>query len=158
VTLFLLNLLLALVWAMAVGRFTVPQLLLGYVLGFLVLATRSSHSGARHSTADASCVGLRFIAFFFVELLLSSLQIAYDSLTPRLRATPRIIAVPLDAATETEITLLANFLTLTPGTLSLDISADRRTLYVHAMYARDRQTFLTEVKRGLEARLLEVLR
>jgi multicomponent Na+:H+ antiporter subunit E len=157
VTLFLLNLLLALVWAMAVGRFTVPQLLLGYVLGFLVLATLEPLWGTAQYSGRI-LRGLRFIAFFFVELLLSSLQIAYDSLTPRLRATPRIIAVPLDAATETEITLLANFLTLTPGTLSLDISADRRTLYVHAMYARDRQTFLTEVKRGLEARLLEVLR
>jgi multicomponent Na+:H+ antiporter subunit E len=157
VTLFLLNLLLALVWAMAVGRFTVPQLLLGYVLGFLVLATLEPLWGTAQYSGRI-LRGLRLIAFFFVELLLSSLQIAYDSLTPRLRATPRIIAVPLDAATDTEITLLANFLTLTPGTLSLDISADRRTLYVHAMYARDRQTFLTEVKRGLEARLLEVLR
>lgn len=156
-TLFLLNLLLALVWAMAVGRFTVPQLLLGYVLGFLVLATLEALWGTAQYSGRI-LRGLRFIAFFFVELLLSSLQIAYDSLTPRLRATPRIIAVPLDAATDTEITLLANFLTLTPGTLSLDISADRRTLYVHAMYARDRQTFLNEVKRDLEARLLEVLR
>lgn len=156
-TLFLLNLLLALVWAMAVGRFTVPQLLLGYVLGFLVLATLEPLWGTpRYSGRILR--GLRFMTFFFAELLLSSLQVAYDVITPRLRATPRIIAVPLDAATETEITLLANFLTLTPGTLSLDISADRRTLYVHAMYAHDRKTFLTHVKRGLEARLLEVLR
>ena len=56
---------------------------------------------------------------------------------PRLSAAVQIagvIAIPLEARTDAEIVLLANLITLTPGTLSLDISADRKVLYVHAMY------------------------
>ncbi|MCX2728354.1 Na+/H+ antiporter subunit E [Thermomicrobium sp. 4228-Ro] len=153
----LLNILLAMVWMMAVGRFTFHQLLLGFLLGFLVVSVVEPLWG---SGAYARRVFrfVRFAGFFFWELLLSSLRVAYDIVTPELHARPRIFAVPLDARTDTEVTLVANFLTLTPGTLSLDVSADRRTLYVHTMYAESREQFIAEVKRGLEARLLEVLR
>jgi multicomponent Na+:H+ antiporter subunit E len=153
----LLNLLLALVWVMAVGRFTFHQLALGFALGFLVLAVVEPLWGSA-TYAPRVVRFLRFAVFFVRELVLSTLRIAYDVVTPRLRARPRIVALPLAARTDSEITLLASFLTLTPGTLSLDVSADRRTLYVHAMYAENREHFVTEVKQGLEARLLEVLR
>ena len=49
-------------------------------------------------------------------------------------------------------------ITLTPGTLSLDVSADRSVLYIHAMYIHDVGRFKKEIKQGLERRLLEVLR
>jgi|UniRef100_A0A7C1WZ07 multicomponent Na+:H+ antiporter subunit E len=154
---FLLNVLLALVWTMAVGKFTFPQLVLGFLLGFLVVTIVEPLWG-KPSYALRIGRALRLIGFFLEELILSSLRIAYDVLTPQLHAQPRIIAVPLDAQTDTEITLLANFLTLTPGTLSLDVSVDKRVLYVHAMYVDHRDQFIREVKRGMEARLLEALR
>lgn len=153
----LLNILLALVWMMAVGRFTFHQLLLGFLLGFLVVSVVEPLWGGG-TYARRVFRFVRFAGFFFWELLLSSLRIAYDIVTPELHARPHIFAVPLDARTDTEITLVANFLTLTPGTLSLDISTDQRTLYVHTMYTENRERFITEVKQGLEARLLEVLR
>jgi len=71
---------------------------------------------------------------------------------------PGIVAVPLDAETDAEITLLANLLTLTPGTLSLDVSADRRFLYVHMMYIEDADVARRQIKDGYERRVLEVLR
>lgn len=153
----LLNMLLALVWMMAVGRFTFHQLLLGFLLGFLVVSiVEPLWGGGTYARRVFRFV--RFAAFFIWELILSSLRIAYDIVTPTLYARPRIIAIPLDARTDTEVTLVANFLTLTPGTLSLDVSTDQRTLYVHTMYTENRERFITEVKQGLEARLLEVLR
>ncbi len=155
--LFLLNVLLAIVWTMAVGRFTFQQLSLGFLLGFLVIVVIEPLWGKQAYTPRVWRT-LRFTGFFLWEMFLSNLQIAYDVLTHRLYARPQIIAVPLDTRTAAEITLLANFLTLTPGTLSLDVSTDRQTLYVHAMYVKDRERFIDEVKRGLEARLLEVLR
>jgi multicomponent Na+:H+ antiporter subunit E len=60
--------------------------------------------------------------------------------------------------TNLEITLLANLITLTPGTLSLDVSDDRKVLYVHAMYLSDKQAFIDDIKNGFEKRLLEILR
>lgn len=81
-------------------------------------------------------------------------------MTPGLNIRPGIIAVPLDAKTDAEITVLAQVITLTPGTLSMDVSPDRSTLYVHALYVPngDKQTIIDEIKNGFERRLLEVMR
>jgi multicomponent Na+:H+ antiporter subunit E len=59
---------------------------------------------------------------------------------------------------DNEITMLSNLLTLTPGTLSLDVSADRKVLYVHAMYIDDVDEVRRKIKEGFERRILEVLR
>jgi multicomponent Na+:H+ antiporter subunit E len=85
-------------------------------------------------------------------------RVAYDVITPSYYMRPAVVAIPLDARTDAEITLLANLISLTPGTLSLDLSADRRTLYVHGMFVRDRETFVRSIKHGLERRLLGVMR
>lgn len=71
---------------------------------------------------------------------------------------PGIIAIPLDARTNEEITVLANLITLTPGSMSLDVSPDRRHLYVHLMYVDDLEESRMEIKRGFERRTLELFR
>ena len=73
---------------------------------------------------------------------------------------PGVVAIPLDARTDAEIALLANLITLTPGSVTLDLSEDRRTLYVHAMYidGGDVAAYVRSVKEGLERRVLELLR
>ena len=78
-----------------------------------------------------------FLAFYVWELVVSSLRVAYDVLTPTLHMRPAIVAVPLDVRSDVAITLLANLVSLTPGSLTLDVSADRRTLYVHVMFVGD---------------------
>jgi multicomponent Na+:H+ antiporter subunit E len=84
--------------------------------------------------------------------------VAFDVVTPRNYMKPGIIGIPLDAETDLEITLLANFITLTPGTLSLDVSTDKKTLYIHAMYVEDKEAFIRSIKDGFERRLLDILR
>jgi multicomponent Na+:H+ antiporter subunit E len=71
---------------------------------------------------------------------------------------PGIVEVPLEAKTSLEITLLANLISLTPGTLSLDVSDDRKVLYVHAMYIDDKASFVKSIKNGFEKRLLAIMR
>jgi multicomponent Na+:H+ antiporter subunit E len=71
---------------------------------------------------------------------------------------PGIIALPLDVKTDLEITLLANLITMTPGTLSIDTSEDKKVLYVHAMYLDDPEEYKKDLKSGLERKLLEILR
>lgn len=101
-----------------------------------------------------------FVLFFLWELWVANLRVAFDVLTPPYQMKPGIIAVPLDARTDAEITLLTNLITLTPGTLSLDISTDRRVLYVHTMYIDrgDIDRARRQIKEGFERRVLEVLR
>ena len=68
------------------------------------------------------------------------------------------MAVPLALDRDAEIALLANLITLTPGTLSLDVSPDRRTLYVHAMATTSPDDLRREIQQGFERRILEVFR
>ena len=80
---------------------------------------------------------LRFVLFYMWEMLLSNVRVAHDVLTPRNRFRPGIIAVPLPELTDRQLIVLTNLVTMTPGTVSLDVSDDRDVLYVHCMYVDD---------------------
>jgi len=90
------------------------------------------------------------------ELVKANLQVAYEVITPNLNMTPGIVAVPLDISSDFQITMLANLITLTPGTLSLDVSEDKKVLYVHSMYIKDREEFIKGIKTGFEKRIIEI--
>lgn len=156
-TVLLLNLVLALLWAAAVGSVDTAHLVVGFVAGYGVLwLARPLLGETRYFTRLPRAIG--FAGFFLWELVLSNLRVAWDVLTPRAYRRPGVVAVPLDAATDVEITLLANLVTLTPGTLSLDVSPDRRILYVHAMFVDNPEQVRRDVKDGFERRVLELLR
>jgi multicomponent Na+:H+ antiporter subunit E len=156
---FLGNLLLALAWTAATGQFTVANLLLGFGMGFAALWLVRRTLGPTRYFAKVP-QSLRFALFYLWQLLLANLRVAYDIVTPTHYMKPGVIAIPLDTVTDTEITLLANLLTLTPGSLSLDLAPDRKTLYVHVMYIDrgDVEEARRQIKEGLERRVLEVLR
>ena len=151
------NIFLALVWALASGHISLLSLVVGFILGYGVLWCAQPLMGPSHYFQRLP-IALRFAGFFVWQLILSNLRVAYDVITPRLYMRPGIVAVPLDAKTDQEITLLANLITLTPGTLSLDVSEDRRTLYVHAMFVDTPDNVRDSIKNGFERRLLELIR
>jgi len=154
---FLWHILLALSWAAITGLFTWSNVLAGFILAYVVLfiAQRAIGSYTYFRRIDRV---LRFAVFYVWELILANLRVAYDVMTPRHRIRPGVVAIPLDAKTDAEITLLANLITLTPGSVSLDVSSDRRFLYLHAMYIDDVEEFRQSIKDTLERRVLEVLR
>ena len=86
-----------------------------------------------------------------------NIQVATDVVN-RKNIKPGIVRVPMDAQTDLEITLLSNFINLTPGTVIVDISDDRKVAYIHSMIVRDRESFIHSIKNGYERRLLEILR
>jgi multicomponent Na+:H+ antiporter subunit E len=151
------NIALMLIWVALTGAFTGPNLLLGFFLGYLILglALRDKPEFAKYVGKVPKFIG--FIGYFFWELLVSNLKVAYDVITPTHHMCPGVIAMPLDASTDGEITIVANLISLTPGTLSLDVSTDRKVLYIHVMYLVDRDEVIRSIK-SLEARALEVLR
>jgi multicomponent Na+:H+ antiporter subunit E len=156
-SLFLMNILLTLIWVALTGKFEFSNFLFGLVVSYGVLwvITRGTDRASYFSRVPMI---IGFIAFFIKELIKANIQVAYDVVTIRNYMKPGIIGVPLDAETELEITLLANFITLTPGTLSLDVSDDKKTLYIHAMYVEDKDDFIESIKNGFERRLLDILR
>jgi multicomponent Na+:H+ antiporter subunit E len=156
---FLWNVLLAVTWAVATGEFTLANLTIGFGLGYLVLLFARRTIGRSTYFAKVPQV-VSFFFFYVWQLILSNLRVAYDVVTPTHYMRPGVIAVPLDAKTDAEITLLANLITLTPGTLSLDLSPDRGVLYVHTMYIDqdDVERARRQIKDNLERRVLELLR
>jgi len=100
---------------------------------------------------------VRFAVFFLWALFVANLRVAFEALTPGFRMRVGIVAVPTRTATTFEAVLLANAISLTPGTLTLELDEDTRTLYVHALYVDSRASFLAQVER-LETVLLDVTR
>lgn len=151
------NVALMLIWVVLTGAFTGANLVVGFVLGYLILglALRDRPEFAKYIGKVPRFIG--FIGYFVWELLLSNLKVAYDVLTPTHHMCPGVIAMPLEARTDGEITIVANLISLTPGTLSLDVSTDRKVLYIHVMYLVDRDEVIRGIK-SFEARILEVLR
>jgi multicomponent Na+:H+ antiporter subunit E len=148
---------LPLIWMALTGTFTLANFALGFVLSSIAVWLL----GSRSEVAFIAYLGrlwrfLGFQAFFIKELVKANLRVAWEVLTPKHHMRPGIIAIPLDAESDLQITILANFITLTPGTLSLDVSPDRKTLYVHAMYVENVDAFRREIKEQLERRVIEV--
>lgn len=99
---------------------------------------------------------VEFALFFSWELILANIRVARDVVSPRQNMRPGVIAVPLDTRDANEITLLACLITLTPGTISMDVAADRSVLYIHAMFIEDPEEFRQDIKQGFERRVMEV--
>lgn len=156
-TQFLLNLILTFVWVALTGGFDYANFLFGFILSFGIMWMISTKGEGRKYFNLVYRV-ISFILFFLYELVKANLQVAYDVITPKMYMTPGIVRMPLDAKTDLEITLLANIISLTPGTLSLDVSDDKKVLYIHAMYITNRQSFIDGIKLGFERRLLSILR
>lgn len=100
---------------------------------------------------------LVFAGYFAKQLLLANWQVVADLLTPGSRLQPGIVALPLRCRTAGEITLLSNLITLTPGTLTIDVSEPLDVLYVHGLYAPDVEVFRAELT-DLETRMLHAVR
>jgi len=157
INLILTNIFLPLVWMALTGSFTVVNFVVGLVLSSVCLWLAGSPSEVALVVYVVRFIRfLGFIGFFIMELVLANLRVAWEVITPAHHMRPAIIAIPLDASTDLQITILANFITLTPGTLSLDVSEDHRTLYIHAMYVDDPDQFRRELKDRLERRVIEV--
>lgn len=154
---FLMNILLTFVWVALTGSFSLVNFLFGFVLSFLTLWVISADTLKRKYFKFVPQL-ISFVFFFLFELLKANIQVAYDVITPTFYMRPGIVRLPLDAESDLEITLLANLISLTPGTLSLDVSDDKKVLYVHSMYINDKQEFIDDIKNGFEKRLLAILR
>lgn len=154
---FLTNLLLTIIWVALTGNFSFGNFVFGFLLSYLILwIIIPGRKTAKYFRIVPKLVS--FIFFFIYELIKANLEVAYEVITPKFRMTAGIVMVPLDAKSDLEITFLANLISLTPGTLSLDVSDDKKVLYVHSMYIKSKEEFIAGIKNGFEKRILEITR
>ncbi|MGO4440503.1 Na+/H+ antiporter subunit E [Rhizobium sp. RAF56] len=151
------GLILAILWVALTGSLTPHNFLFGAALAALVLAVvRPPSEGVVYRPRPLRLLALALL--FVTELAKSSLAVAMTVISPRMDVKPGIFAFPLTVDRDLEITLLANLITLTPGTLSVDVSDDRKTLYVHALDCADPEAQRRSIAAGFERRILEALR
>lgn len=155
---FLVNLLLALLWA-SLQQFRPIDFVGGFVLGFLILLLGRNWLGEGATPyVRRMPVFIGFLVFYAAELTTSTWNVARALFRDQSRLRPGIIAYPLEARTDLEIVLLNNLLSLPPGTMGVGLSADRKLLFVHLIDVPDPEAARERIRTGLERRLLEVLR
>lgn len=152
-----MNLLLSFIWVALTGSMYYTNFVFGFLLGFFVLWIMNRNDIDQRYFYRVPKI-LSFVLYFLYQMVRANLQVAYDVMTPKYFMKPGVVRYPLNARTEFEINLLSTMISLTPGTLILDISEDKQTMYIHVMYLEDAETFVRETKTGLERRLLEILR
>jgi multicomponent Na+:H+ antiporter subunit E len=153
---FLLNILLAMAWVALTGEFNAGNFAIGFIIVYLLLALTRPSSSAQSYTDRVRRI-FSFSLFFLKELVMSSLWVTVQVLSPTFKMTPAVVAVPLDIRSDAGITLLGNLITLTPGTLTLEVAEDHSQIFIHAMHVDDVAAFRQEIKQGFERRVIEVL-
>ena len=151
----LVNLLLALIWPAFQADPGANDLVAGFLISFVLLALLHHAYGRRMVAA----VG--FLLFLIVAIVKSSFQVAALILTPKLQLDQGIVAIPLEASTTLEIAALATAITLTPGTLSVDVGQDKagqQVLYVHSLMVGDPEAMRKDIKASFERRILRSTR
>ena len=153
----LVNILLALAWAAVTGSLALANLVFGFFVAACALAMLRHEAGPVRYLERAwhlAALGGLFVR----ELVISGLRVAVIALRPSLPLRPGIIACPLRVRRDFEIALLANLITLTPGTLSLFVSKDHKTLYVHAIDVPDEAQLIADIREGFERKIMEAFR
>ncbi|BAB05034.1 Na+/H+ antiporter subunit E [Halalkalibacterium halodurans] len=151
----LLNLVIAIIWMFLQNSFTFADFLVGYVVGIgILIALR------RFMIFDLYFrkvwAWIKLIVLFFKELVLANIDVTKIVLSPKLDITPGIVAVPTKLKSDWELTLLAGLISLTPGTLSMDFSDDKKYIYIHSIHVPDKEAMIREIHDTFEKAILEV--
>src|SRR5690606_15587420 len=97
---------------------------------------------------------LSLLLLLIRELVLSALRVAWLAVQPKVVLRQAFVAYPLTVTTDAQIALLANLITLTPGTLSVDVSEDRRSLLIHVIDMADREELIGSIAGSFETQVL----
>jgi multicomponent Na+:H+ antiporter subunit E len=147
------GLLLALAWAALQGEITLGNLIAGYAIGYVILAFLA-RGGVLPPTLTARTMHAVTLAGYFArQLVVANIRVALDVLRPAIRIEPAVVAIPLDIESDAEILLLSMLINITPGSVTIDLSDDRRTLYVHVMHMTSAEASRREIKDGFERRV-----
>lgn len=128
----LLNILLAIVWALFSGEVSLRELVIGFLIGFALLNLFPDALGTR-SYQRTSFALLRFLGLFVRELTVANVQVALLALSPQPRLNAMIFRVPLAQHSDLSLTILTAVVTLMPGSVILGFDRDNREMYVHAI-------------------------
>jgi multicomponent Na+:H+ antiporter subunit E len=166
-----LNLVLAVAWMALQSSFTIADFIVGFVFSFAIVALvqRTLGQGVyplrrrRDLPPESRNYALRtwhlfsFLIYGFWSIIKANIDVARVVLSPRMNIKPGFVAVPLDIESDVGITILANIITLTPGTVTIDVASDRKQLYIHALNVGDPDALRHDIKHDFERRIREFI-
>lgn len=136
---------LVLLWVLLWGHVSAANFLSGALVALVVVGVAGARrSGEVHVRPLATA---RFVAHFVVHLVIASVVVARTVVARRSRIRTGIVAVPLQGSSEALVTLIADTISLTPGTLTVEVDDDPMTLYVHVLHLRDVEQVTRDVRR-----------
>ena len=154
-SLLLNNFLLALIWVIATGVASAENFIFGFLIGLGILWITTKNDSDRKYFIILPKLGY-FIVFLAWKLILSNISTVKESLYAKSKLEPAIVKVPLALTDEFLIATFANLVSLTPGTMVMDISDDKKVMYVHVMHLDDKEKFVREVKEEFENKLMDL--
>lgn len=152
-----INIVVALIWMFLQESYTFQGFVLGYLVGMFLLFLLGRFIPDSYYMKRVWAI-IKLVLLFIRELILSNLSILKLIYKPKLTVQPGIFALPTELRTNWEITMLANLITLTPGTLSVFVSDDHSILYIHAMDLPDVEASIHSIKNSFERAIKEVTR
>ncbi|RZS97218.1 Na+/H+ antiporter subunit E [Cecembia calidifontis] len=155
--LLLANILLATIWVLATGTITQENFVFGFLISFGILwIITPDRSKNDYFTIVPKLIS--FTVFVLYQIIKSNIQTFIESLYPKSKLSPAILKVPLDVESDGEITFFSHLLNITPGTLVIDISDDKKALFVHVVHCEDKEAYIRQIKEVFEKRVLELTR
>ena len=152
----LANLLLALAWVGLNGRFTLESLIMGAIIGRLVLLVLAKGGVVARTEVRRVERAFALLGYLLWQIVLANIRLTADVLSIRHRMKPGVIRLPLSVTSDGEILLLSAMINITPGSVALDVSADRQSMYVHVMHITTVDEAKRDIKEGFERRILDL--
>lgn len=149
------NLIISFMWMFLSESYTLITFTLGYIVGILLLLVLNRFFAERiYLERFYKIISLFYI--FIRELILSNVDVVKLVYAKNPNFEPGIFAMPIELKKNWEITLLANLITLTPGTLSIALSDDNSYIFIHAMHIDEKEQSIYEIKNTFEKAIMEV--
>lgn len=156
---FLFNLSIAFLWMALNNNSSGSGFLIGYLLGIAILLLfRRSKPQTRPFYIRRLWSIMKLLLIFMRELTISNFVVIGHILRPKLAIRPGIFAYETALTSAWEVTLLSCLICLTPGTLTLDVSKDGKTLYIHAIDIKDTEDMVKQIRGTFEQVIMEVTR
>jgi multicomponent K+:H+ antiporter subunit E len=152
----LLSLALAVVWVLLVNDFSIGNLVFGLILGVAIAKITSPYWPGRPKIRNPLAI-MEYGLVVLWDIVVSNVQVAYLVLFRRSESLrSRFITIPLDLKSPEAIAVLAGTITMTPGTVSADLSADGHSLLVHCLETDDPEGTVASIKSRYESRLMRI--
>lgn len=153
----LLNLIIALIWMFLSTEWTVLQFLIGYLLGLILIAALRRFFPQRLYLMRIWAI-LKLLRVLLVQLVQASYTVIRQVVKPQLDIRPGVFIYKSQLTSDWELSLLYLMISLTPGSLLLEVSHNNRTLYIHAMNITDEHSMAEEIRNTFEKSIMEVTR